>query len=627
MTFILAKLMLPVYAAEVKTTDLNEGLMLMSPGSMVYTGKPVSLNITVLLDGEQLEQGKDYTVSIMSSGKKVTEMVKTGKYTITVSGINSYSGIIQRTFNIVPVNLENARIEISKNISSGDINEATGEIYSDRLEKLVTVTQDGQNISKWCTLYSDIMGSVVKVTAVIKNGDGVNIINSDTTASADMKKSLDNYEIEQIPHAYYTGSPIEPKITVSNVDGYITLEEGKDYTVSFENNVAVSWRAKVTVTGIGEYSGTIVRYFRIRERDMSQCMVSFANGRKYTAYTGHEISPKVVVRDGYNKTLTEGSDYTVTYRDSSGAILDTIREAGDYKVVVSGKNNYEGTLELNFEIRGEDISDYIVSLRQSKVKADGTVKSPAVTSVKNGIYNILNSTDYTVTYRNSAGEEVTELIVPDTYQVIVSGKNGYRGSTSAEFRILGTDQELTVEKTSYKVYKKSKNIQITAEATGDGTGFTYTSSNPEVASVNEKGVIDIHKIGRVKITVKTAGNILSEPAEEEIYIKVYPYKTTLTQKPFTDGVKQSFRVRWDTQEDVTYYQVRYSTGKTFSTYKTKKVNASSKNYTTQSTKITGLKSNKTYYVKVRAVKVVYNDSGDELKYYGTWSDWKSVKTK
>ena len=40
--------------------------------------------------------------------------------------------------------------------------------------------------------------------------------------------------------------------------------------------------------------------------------------------------------------------------------------------------------------------------------------------------------------------------------------------------------------------------------------------------------------------------------------------------------------------------------------------------------ITGLKSKKTYYVKVRAV---YVDPDTGLVYNGTWSGWRSVKTK
>ena len=58
-----------------------------------------------------------------------------------------------------------------------------------------------------------------------------------------------------------------------------------------------------------------------------------------------------------------------------------------------------------------------------------------------------------------------------------------------------------------------------------------------------------------------------------------------------------------------------------------KVNAAVNAYTTQSTTLSGLNSGYTYYVKVRAVKEVYNDYGKKLTYYGKWSGWRSVRVK
>ena len=284
---------------------------------------------------------------------------------------------------------------------------------------------------------------------------------------------------------------------------------------------------------------------------------------------------------------------------------------------------------MTFTIVGIDISGYTVTLKESSVKADGYNKVPVILSVKNGYYTTLSSADYTVSYEDAAGKTVYSMSTPGTYKVVVTGKNGYSGSTYATFRIVGTPQEIKIAKTSYKVYKDSESFKINATATGDGTGFSYVSSNPEVATVSANGVVTIHKLGRAKITVTTTGMKLSEPASDDVYIKVYPDKAKITQKPQTEGNKGSFRVRWEKQDDVTYYEIRYARNSKFTsgTYLTKKVNASTLNYTTQSTKISHLKSGARYYVKVRAVKVVTNDYGQQLKYYGKWSNWRSIVTK
>ena len=58
----------------------------------------------------------------------------------------------------------------------------------------------------------------------------------------------------------------------------------------------------------------------------------------------------------------------------------------------------------------------------------------------------------------------------------------------------------------------------------------------------------------------------------------------MTRKPWTAG-KGKIKVRWNKQDNVTRYEVRYSKNKSFKkgTYKTKKVNAAVNAYTTQRT--------------------------------------------
>ncbi|MDY5819044.1 MAG: Ig-like domain-containing protein, partial [Treponema sp.] len=240
-------------------------------------------------------------------------------------------------------------------------------------------------------------------------------------------------------------------------------------------------------------------------------------------------------------------------------------------------------------------------------------------------YSSLSSNDYTVSYQDATGKTVYSMSAPGTYRVVVTGKNGYSGSTYATFRIVGTPQTVTVNQDSYKVYPTSDSFKITAKATGDGTGFTYTSSNPAVASVSSTGYVTIHKVGKAVITVATTGNKKSEPASEDVTVKVYPNKGKISQKPWTNGKKAQMKVRWNYQDGVTKYQIRYSRDKNFKsgTYLTKTVNAHGKDYTTQSTTLTKLKRGYTYYFKVRAV---YTDPVTGDNYYGSWSGWRSAKT-
>ncbi|MGN0721505.1 MAG: Ig domain-containing protein [Anaerovoracaceae bacterium] len=420
-----------------------------------------------------------------------------------------------------------------------------------------------------------------------------------------------------------------PSVTVRSIDNRITFKAGTDYTVGTPVINSYTGKATVTIssTGTGNLaSGTITETYAVNGKNIAYCSVEFATGSKQSyQYTGSVIKPQVKVRDGYT-TLTEGTDYTVTYKDAAGKVVYSPKDAGTYTIVIEGKGLYSGTTTMTFYIVGTDISGYTVTLKESSVNATGYAQTPVITSVKKGVYSSLTSNDYTVTYQDATGKTVTSMSAPGTYKVVVTGKNGYSGSTYATFRIVGLPQTVTANQDSYKVYTTSDSFKITAKATGDGTGFTYTSSNPAVASVSATGYVTIHKVGKAVITVTTTGNKKYEPTSKDVTVKVYPSKTKISQKPSTDGKKAQMKVRWGYQDGVTKYQIRYSRDKNFKSgsYLTKTVKAHGKSYTTQSTTISNLKSGYTYYFKVRAV---YTDPYTGDTYYGSWSPWRSAKTK
>ncbi|MBR5229360.1 MAG: Ig-like domain-containing protein, partial [Firmicutes bacterium] len=428
-----------------------------------------------------------------------------------------------------------------------------------------------------------------------------------------------------------------PKVKLRHAQEEFYFVEDVDYTVSYVNllsnsvytpsTVVVTPKAGGNLTTVGSSITELRQPFSIGTRSiLNDCLSYFTDNENSRLYDGTNFKPTVYVRDiALNKILTQDVHYTVSYRDSDGKLVSSLNKTGDYTVIITGIGEYSGTDKLTFKIFGTDISKYKVNLYEYSVMANGSARTPIITSVTLGSIATLNASNYSVSYKDPFGNPVSLLRSPGTYKVVVTGRGSYEGSTSAEFRIIGTPQKIAMTKTSYKVYKSTKPFTLSALSSGDTTGYHYESSNPAVASVTQAGTVTIHKLGRAKITVTTTGMFFSDPASTNVYIKVHPNKTTLSKKPWTDG-KGNFRVRWKTQKDVDLYQIRYSTSSKFKSYKTKTVTASEL-YATQSTKISGLKSGKKYYVKVRAVKLVKNDAGDELKYYGKWSGWKSVVTK
>lgn len=77
-------------------------------------------------------------------------------------------------------------------------------------------------------------------------------------------KSISNM-LQPITGTYeYTGAPQKPTAVV--MDGTKTLVEGTDYTVSYGTNVHVFEAATVYVDGIGNYTGTFSRNFKIQPK-------------------------------------------------------------------------------------------------------------------------------------------------------------------------------------------------------------------------------------------------------------------------------------------------------------------------------------------------------------------------
>lgn len=90
------------------------------------------------------------------------------------------------------------------------------------------------------------------------------------TTTTVTKKSISSCTINDA-NTVYTGGAIGTRVTVKY--GSTVLKNGTDYTLSYSNNVAVGY-AKVTVTGKGNYTGTVSKTFRINPKQVTGLKVS-----------------------------------------------------------------------------------------------------------------------------------------------------------------------------------------------------------------------------------------------------------------------------------------------------------------------------------------------------------------
>ncbi len=134
----------------------------------------------------------------------------------------------------------------------------------------------------------------------------------------------------------YTGDTVKIKPIVSM--GSEILEEGQDYSLSYENNVNAGDGAVVIVKVTGDGSKKVYRKtFTIMPADLALADISvdaceFSGSQK-------EPAPAVTLN---GVTLVKGTDYVVQYRNNTNIGTATAR--------IIGTGNYTGYVDRNFKI-------------------------------------------------------------------------------------------------------------------------------------------------------------------------------------------------------------------------------------------------------------------------------------
>lgn len=174
-----------------------------------------------------------------------------------------------------------------------------------------------------------------------------------------------------------------------------------------------------------------------------------------------------------------------------------------------------------------------------------------------------------------------------------------------------TAQDITNRYTG--TIKKQVGSKLTQKVTGAKTKVTFSSSDPKVAKVGgTSGVITCTGIGKAIITSKAAGTDRYRAASKKITIYVIP--KTARVDAIRSGKKGQVTVKINVAaKENDGYQFQYKHNG-----KTKKIKVASQKAATKTFK--KLKSGKTFKVRVRAYKKV-----EKKTYYGSYSEWKTLK--
>ncbi|MDE7168141.1 MAG: hypothetical protein K2O28_04755 [Clostridia bacterium] len=430
--------------------------------SYEYTSTAITPTPVVTWNGTTLVKDTDYSVSYADN-------IALGTATVTITGIGNYTGTITETFEIEQADVTKATvtgIDSSYTYTGADI------------EPTVTVTLNGVTLTlntDYTVAYSDNLNVGTATVTVTCTGNYTGVI----TENFDIEEAdISTATVTGIDAEYaYTTAAITPApvVTWNNT----VLVKDTDYTVSYSDNIALG-TATVTITGKGNFDGTITETFEIVQADISTATVTGVNAN-YT-YTGTDIEPTVTVTLNSVTLLT--TDYTVTYSDNINK--------GTATVTVTGIGNYKGTVTVNFVIDEADMDDSTVSGIDNEYEYTGKAITPEPVVTANGI-TLVKNTDYTVSY--SANVDL------GTVTITITGKGNFTAVKEVTFEIIAAD------------------ITNTATLTGVDEEYGYTGSaitpNPVVTVNNTQLVKDTDytvsyasntDLGIAVITVQGIGN-------------------------------------------------------------------------------------------------------------------------
>ena len=460
----------------------------------------------------------------------------------------------------------------------------------------------------------------------------------------------------------YDGNEKTPAVTnltgtISYVSGgktqtkQVTLVKDKDFTVSYKNNTKPG-TATVTVTGIGNYAGTLTKTFKINAKETKVDKVTGFTSPETTT-SSIKLAWNKVDCDGYEITrYSTASKKYVKIADINNADTTTYTDSGRtsgcyYKYKIRAYKVVDGVKVYSEE---SNIVKATAKPQAPALKA-GNIDSDSISMSWNAIgrasgYEVYrkdaNSEDYKLvkdlnatTYTDKGLAKGTEYSYKVKSYRVVDGVKVYSEDSNSISAKIKDSFKLNLEKTT------RNSVEFSWDKIKDATGYEilrYSTASKKYVVISD---IDFDKLsdedreaseeaevysyldqGRTSATIyKYQVKAYNKVDGKKVYLKESE-KLKATTTPLTPNVtvksssKKTARLSWtNCSTRATGYKVYMATSKngTYKLVKTTTAKSFTKYYLT---------SGKTYYFKVRAYRTV-----DGKNIYGDYSTIKSIRVK
>ena len=385
-TFIVNDGSLTITPKSINPDDEKTGITVTDPEDSIYDGNEHINGLTVADSklNTTLVENTDYTLTY--SG----DLINVGTVTITIKGIGNYTGEFTKTYKITPREYTVTTNTDSK-VYDGTALTAGGTVNNLVKDETVefTITGSQTNVGTSDNTYELNWTGTAKETNYKHGKDSIGTLTvkaksivPDGPNTPDEEKT--GITVTDPEGSKYDGEEHKNKPKVEDTKTKATLKEGKDYELSYSEDVVNAGTVTVTVTGIGNYEGSFEVTYEITKRHVT---LTSADDEK--VYDGSALTNDTVTVGGDKFAKKEGATYNVTGMQiekgsSNNTFTYTLNEgtlAGNYDI-----ETFEGTLKVTaFE------NEVVVTVKGNKdtVTYDGnphSVEGYVITNISNKLY-------------------------------------------------------------------------------------------------------------------------------------------------------------------------------------------------------------------------------------------------
>ena len=284
------------------------GAKVNSPSDEVYDGKEHKWIPTVTDKADKkLKAGTDYTVEYSK-----TDFTNVGTIEVTITGIGNYTGTVKRSYKVTPKEYTVTTESATKTYSGTALTaggKVEGIVSGETVEFTTTGSQTEVGTSKntyelvWksakATNYTLAKESIGKLTVKAKS-----IVPDDKDTPESEKTGI---TVNEPSDSKYDGKEHKEVLTVTDTKTGKELVAGTDYSVTYSSDLVNAGTVKVTVAGLGNYSGSFTKTYKITKRS-----VTLTSATVSKVYDGSALTNTSIAVSGDGFVEGEGASYEVT---------------------------------------------------------------------------------------------------------------------------------------------------------------------------------------------------------------------------------------------------------------------------------------------------------------------------